>query len=63
MGLDNISLTLYIVFHFTDWERIFGEELYDHSFDPEENINLINRSSELNQIRDQLKRQMMKKFP
>jgi len=48
---------------FTDWEKIFGEELYDHSFDPDENINLINRSPELNQIRDQLKKQMMKKFP
>ncbi|CAG9810098.1 unnamed protein product [Chironomus riparius] len=46
-----------------NWEKIFGEELYDHSFDPDENINLVNRSPELNQIKEQLKKQMMKKFP
>jgi hypothetical protein len=28
---------------FTDWRKIYGEELYDHSFDCDENINLAHR--------------------
>lgn len=46
---------------FADWNRIFGEELYDHRFDADENINLVNRK-ELNTIRTTLKKQLRRQF-
>lgn len=27
----------------SDWHKRYGEELYDHSIDPDENMNLANR--------------------
>ena len=27
----------------SDWNRFYGEELYDHSIDPDEYINLYDR--------------------
>lgn len=41
---------------------MFGEELYDHSFDSDENINLVNRYG-FEDIKNQLRERLMKKFP
>lgn len=49
-------------FFIADWRKIHGEELYDHSFDSQENINLAHRNG-FEAIRSQLKDQLMKKFP
>jgi iduronate 2-sulfatase len=45
-----------------DWTVVYGEELYDHSLDPKENMNLISRS-ELNFVRLFLKERLMRQFP
>lgn len=47
---------------FTDWRKIYGEELYDHSFDGEENINLANRYG-FEDIKNELRNRLMQKFP
>lgn len=47
---------------FLDWQKIFGEELYDHSIDKDENINLAHRQG-FEDIKNKLKEQLMKKFP
>lgn len=39
---------------FSDWHRKYGEELYDHSIDAEENMNLFDRN-EYYDIKIQLK--------
>lgn len=57
--------TLWIKFdpvHFKKyWNQIVGEELYDHSFDAEENINLADRKP-LNKIKKELKKMLKRKF-
>ncbi|XP_055701276.1 iduronate 2-sulfatase [Phlebotomus papatasi] len=57
--------TLWIDFNpgnFTrNWDKIFGEELYDHSLDPEENINLASRT-QLNDIKMYLRSILKEKF-
>uniref|UniRef100_A0A1B0C9E5 Putative iduronate 2-sulfatase-signalp detected n=1 Tax=Lutzomyia longipalpis TaxID=7200 RepID=A0A1B0C9E5_LUTLO len=44
-----------------NWEKIFGEELYDHSIDPHENINLASRSP-LSEIKMHFRDILRKKF-
>lgn len=46
----------------TDWRKIFGEELYDHSFDGNENINLAHRYG-FEEIKNELRDRLMQKFP
>lgn len=36
-----------------DWHKRYGEEMYDHSIDPDENMNLANRN-EFNTLKLQL---------
>lgn len=43
------------------WKKIVGEELYDHSFDEEENINLADRKP-LRKIKNELKKMLKRKF-
>ncbi|KAG5673435.1 hypothetical protein PVAND_003483 [Polypedilum vanderplanki] len=45
-----------------NWNKIYGEELYDHDIDDSENINLVHRA-EFRQLKNQLKEKLMKKFP
>ncbi|XP_055609814.1 iduronate 2-sulfatase [Uranotaenia lowii] len=44
-----------------NWSEIFGEELYDHSIDPKENLNLADRP-QLKPIKTWLKQQLQDKF-
>lgn len=46
----------------SDWRKLYGEELYDHSRDAEENINLAHRY-ELKQIKKKLLERLMDQFP
>lgn len=48
-------------FMFSDWHKRYGEELYDHSIDPDENLNLAHRY-ELAAIKLQLYRILRKKL-
>lgn len=43
------------------WKKIVGEELYDHSFDEDENINLADRKP-LKKIKNQFKKMLKRKF-
>lgn len=45
-----------------DWKKQFGEELYDHTFDAGENLNLVNRA-EMKGIRKSLRRLLKQRFP
>lgn len=45
-----------------DWQKIYGEELYDHSIDGDENMNLAHRQG-FEDIKNKLRQQLMKKFP
>uniref|UniRef100_A0AAG5D302 Sulfatase N-terminal domain-containing protein n=1 Tax=Anopheles atroparvus TaxID=41427 RepID=A0AAG5D302_ANOAO len=45
-----------------DWTTLYGEELYDHSIDPKENMNLIDRAP-LAAIKDVLQTKLRDKFP
>lgn len=45
-----------------DWRKIYGEELYDHGFDGDENINLAHRTGFEN-IKNELRDRLMRKFP
>ncbi|XP_052899267.1 iduronate 2-sulfatase [Anopheles moucheti] len=45
-----------------DWSTIYGEELYDHSIDPQENMNLSDRTP-LMTIKDSLRMKLKEKFP
>lgn len=44
-----------------DWTKIYGEELYDHTIDPQENMNLIDRP-QMAQISKWLKLRLQAKF-
>ncbi|XP_058837730.1 iduronate 2-sulfatase [Topomyia yanbarensis] len=44
-----------------DWTKIYGEELYDHSIDPQENVNLSNRP-QLLQVKAFLMSRLQTKF-
>ncbi|XP_031631484.1 iduronate 2-sulfatase isoform X2 [Contarinia nasturtii] len=44
-----------------NWHKYYGEELYDHSIDPEENLNLVNRH-EFDAIKLQLKHLLRSKL-
>ncbi|XP_035914554.1 iduronate 2-sulfatase [Anopheles stephensi] len=45
-----------------DWSVMYGEELYDHSIDPQENMNLIDRAP-LAAIKDALRAKLQQQFP
>ncbi|CRK88537.1 CLUMA_CG002215, isoform A [Clunio marinus] len=45
-----------------NWRKIYGEELYDHSFDDDENINLAHRFG-FEDIKNEFKQRLMQKFP
>ncbi|XP_053675694.1 iduronate 2-sulfatase [Anopheles nili] len=45
-----------------DWGSVYGEELYDHSIDPKENLNLIDRMP-LAVVKDSLRAKLKEKFP
>lgn len=47
---------------FIDWRKIHGEELYDHSIDGDENINLAHRYG-FEDVKNELKNRLMLKFP
>lgn len=47
---------------FSDWRKIFGEELYDHSSDDSENINLANQL-DFDSIKVELRNRLMQQFP
>lgn len=49
-------------FHLADWRKIYGEELYDHGFDGDENINLAHRYG-FEEIKSELQNRLMLKFP
>lgn len=52
--IDSISIS--------DWRKIYGEELYDHRFDGEENINLADRYG-FEEIKKRLLGRLMDQFP
>lgn len=52
----------YSISYFSDWQKMYGEELYDHSIDRDENMNLAYRQG-FEDIKNKLKQQLMKKFP
>lgn len=60
----NFYIVLYIlsVLNISDWKRLYGEELYDHTFDSGENLNLVNRP-EMKGIRRSLRRLAKQRFP
>lgn len=45
-----------------DWRKLYGEELYDHSFDSDENINLAHRMG-FGEIKKKLLDKLMTQFP
>ncbi|XP_039443397.1 iduronate 2-sulfatase [Culex pipiens pallens] len=45
-----------------DWSQLYGEELYDHSIDPKENLNLLDRP-QLGEVKSWLKLRLQQKFP
>lgn len=47
---------------FIDWRKIYGEELYDHSIDGDENINLAHHFG-FEDIKIELRNRLMGKFP
>uniref|UniRef100_A0A182JRP6 Sulfatase N-terminal domain-containing protein n=1 Tax=Anopheles christyi TaxID=43041 RepID=A0A182JRP6_9DIPT len=66
MRTDRFRYTVWIKFdpaYFKrDWSKIYGEELYDHSIDPQENMNLIDREP-LAAVKDALRMKLKEKFP
>lgn len=46
---------------FTAWSRVYGEELYDHSIDPDEMTNLATRD-QFNELKLHLKEMLRRKL-
>lgn len=63
MTLDRtIFLTPDYSLSFADWSIVYGEEMYDHLIDEQENLNLADRP-QLQLIKDSLKAILQAKFP
>uniref|UniRef100_A0A8W7PG61 Iduronate 2-sulfatase n=1 Tax=Anopheles coluzzii TaxID=1518534 RepID=A0A8W7PG61_ANOCL len=66
MRTDRFRYTAWIKFNpdyfKRDWSTIYGEELYDHWIDPQENMNLIDRAP-LATVKDALRAKLQEKFP
>lgn len=50
-----------VLFQFAAWSRIYGEELYDHSIDPDEMTNLAARD-QFNELKLRLRKLLREKL-
>lgn len=64
--MGSIKISVLIAFtrslFFADWRKLYGEELYDHNLDGDENINLAHRAG-FEDIKNELRNRLMRKFP